>query len=41
MVVVSHGIMKEGAVPVREIDRERKREVESDFTRYTVRLEPQ
>ena len=35
--VVSHGIVKESAVPTREIDRavERKRKFESDPVRYT------
>lgn len=37
VVVLSHGLTKERAVPPREIDRavERKQRVEADFERYT------
>ena len=39
VVVVSHGLTKEKAVPVRDIDRAiaRKEKVEADFERYTTR----
>jgi phage-related protein len=41
VVVLSHGLTKERAVPPREIDKaiERKRKVETDFKRYTFKPE--
>ena len=41
IVVVSHGLTKERAVPPREIDLavERKRKVEADFEKFTFRPE--
>jgi phage-related protein len=38
VVVLSHGITKERVVPAKEIERavQRKRQVESDFERYTL-----
>ena len=39
LVVLSHGLTKEKEVPKREIDRaiERKKQVESDFKKFTVK----
>jgi phage-related protein len=41
IVVLSHGLTKEQAVPKGEIDKalERKKHVEADFTRYTLKPE--
>lgn len=41
VVVLSHGLTKEGAVPSREIARamERKKKVEANFEQFTFRPE--